>query len=150
MSLYGPPPNVPVGEALYLIFTHYGGPAKNHEGFDTANPDLHTMDCPSFVRMCKESPELLEYIGRSDIDVIFNKTKPHGLRVLLFSNFLDALLELALRIFPDDDPSITLSNFLAKFIFALFDQNPNGNDETVIETILKELSVTPKAVNTAQ
>ena len=201
MSLYGPPPAVSVGEGLYLIFSHYVAPWKSKDA-TVGQVEYPSMDGAAFTRMCKEAPELTRYIGRTDIDLIFSKSKPHGMRRLdygrlgssfahavtflldpsrplspfstffillsllnpLFSqsltfylftssnpllvdsltpsldHFLDSLLELATRIFPDDDPSIALANFLAKFIFALFDQPPTGGDVAIIEQILSELS----------
>lgn len=100
------------------------------------------MDGMSFSKMCRESPDLDKYIGRTDIDVIFSKTKPQGVRRLEFDNFLDTLLELAVRIFPDDDPTLALANFLAKFIFALFAQQPSPDGAYVIEKIHNELILT--------
>lgn len=99
------------------------------------------MDGVSFARMCKEAPELNQYIGRTDIDLIFSKSKPKGIRRLEFDNFLDTLLELAIRIYPDEDPTIALANFLAKFIFALFDQPPSADGVSEIERILDELAL---------
>ena len=97
------------------------------------------MDGASFARMCREAPDLYKYIGRTDIDVIFSKTKPLGVRRLEFDQFLDTLLELAVRIYPDDDPIIALANFLAKFVFALFDQAPSEDGVQEIESILDAL-----------
>lgn len=84
------------------------------------------------------------YIGRTDIDLIFSRVKPQGTRRLDYDHFLDSLLDLSIRIFPDDDPTIAMANFLAKFIFALFDQPPAGNDVLVIEKILGQLSTIGK------
>lgn len=164
MSLYSPPPNISVGEGLYLIFSHYCTPWKSQDYNQDSN--FQSMDGASFNRMCKEgkisqqpsllnrritdtnvkcilflAPELTQYIGRTDIDLIFSKSKPQGTRRLDYDHFLDSLLELSVRIFPDDDPTIALANFLAKFIFALFDQPPAGNDVIVIEKILGQLAV---------
>lgn len=139
MSLFGPPPNVGVGEALHLIFSHYCSPWKSTVGASDATESKLTMDGMSFSKMCRESPDLDKYIGRTDIDVIFAKTKPQGVRRLEFDNFLDTLLELAVRIFPDDDPTLALANFLAKFIFSLFAQQPSPDGAYVIEKIHNEL-----------
>lgn len=142
MALYGPPPNVGIGEGLHLIFTHYCSPWKSAIGSlpDTSENTL-AMDGASFSRMCREAPDLNKYIGRTDIDLIFSKTKPRGVRRLEYDQFLDTLLELAVRIYPDEDPTIALANFLAKFIFALFDQPPSTNGVAEIENILEELVI---------
>jgi hypothetical protein len=140
MALYGPPPNVSVAEGLHLIFSHYCSPWKTTIGTAAdAGETTLAMDGVSFSRMCKEAPELNQFIGRTDIDLIFSKTKPRGVRRLEFDHFLDTLLELAMRIYPEEDPSIALANFLAKFIFALFDQPPSNDGVAEIERILEEL-----------
>lgn len=142
MALYGPPPNVGVGEGLYLIFSHYCNPRKPADIDGTGENTALAMDGASFARLCREAPELNKYIGRTDIDVIFSKTRAQGMRRLQFDNFLDTLLELAVRIYPNDDPCIALANFLAKFIFALFDQPPSADGVQEIERILDELVLT--------
>jgi len=58
------------------------------------------MDGVGFAKMCKEAPELIKYIGQTDIDLIFSRAKPRGVRKLDFDHFLDSLLELSVRIFP--------------------------------------------------
>lgn len=142
MALYGPPPNVTVSEGLHLIFSHYCSPWKSAIGAESVTGEtVLAMDGASFARMCKEAPELNQFIGRTDIDLIFSKTKPKGVRRLEYDHFLDALLELAVRIYPDEDPTIALANFLAKFIFALFDQPPSLDGVGEIEKILDELAL---------
>lgn len=99
------------------------------------------MDGVSFARLCRETPQLDEFIGRTEIDLIFSKTKPQGVRRLDFDHFLDTLLAMATRIYPEEEPTIALSNFLARFIFALFDQSPSSEGVRVVDRILEELSL---------
>jgi hypothetical protein len=143
--LYGPPPNVSVAEGLHLIFTHYCSPWKStfaeNDQHNQEYENIKTMDGPSFARMCREAPDLDKFIGRTEIDLIFSKTKPHGVRRLDYDHFLDTLLELSTRIYPDDDPVVGLANFLSRFIFALFDQPPSQFGPLVIEQILNELNL---------
>lgn len=68
--------------------------------------------------------------------------KPVRARRIDYEGFLDSLVELAVRIFPDADPMTSLANFLARFIFALFDQPPAASSMNVIEKIILELQVT--------
>mmetsp|Transcript_23144 Transcript_23144/g.25365 ORF Transcript_23144/g.25365 Transcript_23144/m.25365 type:complete len:209 (+) Transcript_23144:31-657(+) len=145
--LYAPPETVSLGEALHLIFTHYCAPWKSTfaeqnfpEEVKSTQPFANSMDGVSFARMCREAPDLDQYIGRTEIDIIFSKAKPPGIRRLNYDHFLDALLALAVRIYPDENPTIALSNFLARFIFALFDQGPSPDGVLVIDRILTELS----------
>lgn len=142
MALYGPPPNVSVAESLHLIFSHYCSPWKSSEWTtEESNEISKSMDGVNFARLCREAPNLDNYIGRTEIDLIFNKTKPQGARRLTYDHFLDTLLALAVRIYPDEDPIVALANFLARFIFALFDQPPNEDGMEIIERIITELSI---------
>jgi hypothetical protein len=141
MSIYSCPAGVGVGEALHLIFSHYCIPWKSAIGSASANAETLAMDGASFARMCREAPELNKYIGRTDIDLIFSRSKPLGVRRLEFDNFMDTLLELAVRIFPGEDPKVALTNFLAKFIFALFDQPPAEDPGVVLNFIMEDLTL---------
>lgn len=148
-GIYGPPPNVSVSESLHLIFQHYCSPWKSNFATDGITKEqakaeqTQTMDGLSFARMCREAPDLDKYIGRTEIDLIFSKSKPQGIRRLDYDHFLDTLLELAMRIYPDEEPTIALANFLARFVFALFDQPPCAEGPDIIDTILEELSHQP-------
>ena len=143
VKLYAPPSNTSLAESLHLIFSHYCTPWKSNigtaGGFSPKKDTPPTMDGVSFARMCKEAPELCNFIGRTDIDLIFSKTKPYGARKLDFDHFLDVLLAIAERIYPDDDPRVALANFLARFIFALFDQPPAEDGANVVENIHEQL-----------
>ena len=143
MSIYSCPPGVGVGEALHLIFSHYCIPWKSAIGASATNAENNSlaMDGASFAKMCREAPELNKYIGRTDIDLIFSRSKPLGVRRLEFDNFMDTLLELAVRIFPGEDPKVALTNFLAKFVFALFDQPPAEDPGVVLNFIMEELTL---------
>ena len=72
---------------------------------------------------------------------MFSSVKPVRARRLDYDGFLDSLVELAVRIFPDADPLTGLANFLARFVFALFDQPPAASSMNVIEKIIIELQV---------
>lgn len=138
MSIFGPPPGMNCEDAIHSIFLHYcrNGQSKNKSG-----DECTTMDGPSFVKMCKESPGLFKFVGRTDVDIIFSKSKPAGgLRRLAFENFLDSLLELAIMVYPLDNPTKALSILLAKYIFSLFDQPPAPASSNMIENIFGELS----------
>jgi hypothetical protein len=102
------------------------------------------MDGASFARMCREAPELDQFVSRSQIDLIFSKAKPQGVRRIDFDHFLEALLSLSTKVYPDEVPTIALANFLARFIFALFDQPPSPDGVNVIENIIRELSDNPE------
>jgi len=160
MALYGPPSGMNVREALHVIFSHYCSDFKSSLGMahtvqvETARnkqqgktPSVDpldirhsSIDSSSFASMCREAPGLAKIIGRTDVDLVFNKAKPKdGQRRLNYEHFLDALIELAMRIYPDDDPTRALSIFLTRYIFGLFDQPP-VRDTHVVELVFQDLS----------
>lgn len=146
MALYGPPPHTSLDDALNIIFQHYSTPWKTSmaEIADTKTLDTSTkyaMDNVSFNKMCIASPDLATNLGRTDVDLIFQKCKPLNTRRLEFEHFLDALLELSLKLYPDDDPIKGFSLFLAKYIFILFDQPPAPNSFNVVDMIFEQLSL---------
>ena len=151
MSLYGPPPNLSTHEAVHNVFSHYATNWKSAMGntfsdmtkeHDEANLLAMAIDSTSFAKMCREAPDLAKNIGRTEVDLIFSTAKPLGERRLDYEHFLNAILELAIKIFPDDDPTIALANFLARFLFALFDQPPATASMNVVEKIYNDLVIT--------
>jgi hypothetical protein len=106
---------------------------------DEANLLAMAIDSTSFAKMCREAPDLAKNIGRTEVDLIFTSVKPIRARRLDYDHFLDALLELSIRIYPDADPTTSLANFLARFIFALFDQPPATSSMNVVEKIYSYL-----------
>jgi hypothetical protein len=148
MSIFGPPPSMTVNEALYTVFTHYSQPYSSSMavagGLDAAEEDATlapAMEASEFARLIRDAPGLAKNIGRAEVDLIFSSVKGARAHRLDYESFLDALVELAVRIFPDADPLTALSNFLARFIFALFDQPPAASSMNVIEKIIIELQV---------
>jgi hypothetical protein len=98
------------------------------------------MDGKSFSKLCREAPDLGNHIGRTDVDIIFSKAKPLGIRRLSYANFLDALLQLSTRVYPEDEPIKALTYTLAKFIFGVFNRVVE-NEEAVLENIYNELCI---------
>lgn len=150
MSLYGPPPNLSTNEAIHSVFTHYATNWKSSIGNtfqdmtkvnEETNASSIGIDGTGFAKMCREAPDLAKNIGRTEVDLIFSTAKPLGERRLNYEHFLNAILELAIKIFPDDDPTIAMANFLARFLFALFDQPPSTASMNVVEKIYNELIV---------
>jgi hypothetical protein len=151
-ALYGPPPNTKIDDALNIIFQHYSTPWKTSiaevagtRGSSSNNTNDNTtkyaMDNVSFNKMCIASPGLAGNLGRTDVDIIFQKCKPINTRRFEFEHFLDALLELSLRLYPDDEPIKGFSLFLAKYIFVLFDQPPVPHSFNVVDMIYEQLSL---------
>ena len=65
----------------------------------------------AFSKLCLDSPKLGKYVGRTDVDLALARQNL-GDRRLTYENFLDALLLLAMRVFPEDEPIKALT-FLA-------------------------------------
>ena len=108
-----------------------------------SDPDALSIDNSSFCRMCKDTPGLAKNIGRTDVDLVFTRTKPSsGQRRLTFDCFLDALLELSMKIYPEDEPTKAMSMFLARYLFGLFEQTPSPQSYNIVEAIHSELALT--------
>jgi hypothetical protein len=141
-GVFAPPEGMTVHAALYSIFTHY---CKNLKAASKPTGVMNTelsMDGKSFCKLCLEAPDLGNYIGRTDVDLIFTKSKPLGVRRLEYDHFLDALLQLALRIYPDEEPTKALTYVLANFVFGVFEQERGAKDaDAVIEQIYSELNL---------
>eukprot|EP01035_Chromulina_nebulosa_P024335 gene24335-31665_t len=142
-----------VNEAIHAVFTNYCPTWKSNMASvltDLGPEDsllLPSMDSQSFARMIRDSPGLAKNIGRTEVDLIFSSVKPVGARRMRYEHFLMALLELAIRIFPEADPTTALSNFLSRFIFSLFDQPPAPTSLNVIDKIYKELLINNQGVS---
>jgi hypothetical protein len=135
-ELYGPPEDMSVCDALYEIFCHYCSPWKT-----AISNDQHAMmiDSMSFVRLCKEAPALeSSRVGRHEFDLVFTKAREDGNRRLDFQHFLQALLDLATRKYPDDDPPTAYAKLLVRNIFGLFDQ-PSSDNPNLVEMVRDEL-----------
>lgn len=102
---------------------------------------VQAMDSVSFNKMCLASTSLSRNLGRTDVDLVFQKCRPSNTRRLEYEHFLDALLELSLRMSPDDEPIKGFSMFLAKYLFELFDQPPAANGFNVVDMIYDELTI---------
>jgi hypothetical protein len=83
-------------------------------------------------------PQPLLSLHRYELDLIFSKAKRPGRRKLYFDDYLQALLELAVVLYPDEDPTTAMTLLLVKHILALFDQQPATQGD-VFETVQKEL-----------
>ncbi len=142
-SVYAPPAGMSVHDALYSIFTHYCKSLKNAtKPENNSNSTDISMDGKSFSKLCADAPELGNYIGRTDVDLVFSKAKPLGVRRLEYEHFLDAILQLSMRIYPDEEPTKAIAYVLANFIFGVFDQESDVSDkDATIERIYDELNL---------
>ena len=133
MVQYGIPTGLSLRGAIQAIFNFYCS-TKDNEG------DV-SMDGTSFVRMCRDAPDLgsTGRIQRYELDLIFSKAKPSGKRKLGFGEYLNALLELAINLYPDDDPTTAMTMLLINHIFGLFDQKAAPEDTDVFGQVFQEL-----------
>ena len=133
---YRLPEGMTICEAVYSLFSHYSSPWKSTIASDHQE---NMLDNASFVKMCKEAPGLCsKKITQHEFDIIFTKAKPQGARRLDFEHFLDALLDLSTRKFPDEDPSVSFSKLLSLHMFGLFDLPPSVG-ERVSDSIRDEI-----------
>jgi hypothetical protein len=142
---YTLPDNMPICEALHSLFTHYASPWKSSLAAERIE---NTIDGVSFVRMCQEAPGLAsKKLTRHEFDIIFTKAKPVGERRLHFNQFLKALLDLANRKFPGNDPTTAFSKLLTGHLFGLFDISPSVDHlafQKISYDIIKDATVSLK------
>ena len=99
------------------------------------------LDSQHFVKMCREAPGLeTKRMTRHDYDIVFTKCQHPDFRRLDFEHFLDSLLDLSLRRYPEDDPVTGFARLLTRHIFGLFDQAP-VRDNTLLDKVKEELAL---------
>eukprot|EP00603_Paraphysomonas_imperforata_P001570 CAMPEP_0114428888 /NCGR_PEP_ID=MMETSP0103-20121206/9182_1 /TAXON_ID=37642 ORGANISM="Paraphysomonas imperforata, Strain PA2" /NCGR_SAMPLE_ID=MMETSP0103 /ASSEMBLY_ACC=CAM_ASM_000201 /LENGTH=109 /DNA_ID=CAMNT_0001598167 /DNA_START=366 /DNA_END=695 /DNA_ORIENTATION=+ len=97
------------------------------------------LDSQRFVKMCKEAPGLeTKRMTRHDFDIVFTKCQHPDFRRMEFEHFLQGLLELSSRRYPDEDPITAFGTLLIRHIFGLFDQPP-VRDSALLERVKDEL-----------
>ena len=65
---FAPPPGMNCRDALYAIFSHYCSPFKSSM---TTETEMKSLDSASFMRMCKDTPQLSSHrIDRHDYDIV--------------------------------------------------------------------------------
>ena len=98
--------------------------------------------CGWQVKMCKQAPGLeTKRMTRHDFDIVFTKCQHSAFRRLDFEHFLDALLDLSTRRYPDTDidPITAFAQLLVRNIFGLFDQAP-VHDKMLMDRVKGELT----------
>lgn len=133
---YAPPPGLSVHKSIYELFKHFSKPGK-----DKGDSEV-TMDGATFAKLCRDCPRLGRRVGRTNVDLIFSKAKPHGIRRLDYEHFLDALLGLAKCIYPDEEPTMAFATLLSEYIFGLFEQKQVDaiDNQKTVARIADELS----------
>lgn len=145
------PPGHTVCSSLHTVFSHYSTPWRSEiVAVDTTQgePEL-SMDQASFFRMCKEIPNLMDPVNsvefgllrRKDIDLIFVKCTQVGSRRMEFPLFLEALLLIARKIYPHDNPTNAFTKLLVHYIYGAFDHNAVAPNPEVFQRILTELGL---------
>jgi len=142
-QVFGIPNGLSLRGAIQAIFNFYSNSIKEGAKSEDASSEVeHALDGSNFVRMCRDAPELgpnSTRIQRYELDLIFSKAKRPGRRKLLFDDFLQALLELAVVLYPDEDPTTAMTLLLVKHILGLFDQQPVLVGGEAFESVQKEL-----------
>lgn len=110
---YAPPTGLSVHKAIYSLFEHYCKPVKSVAAVDDKDAEI-SMDGTTFAKFCRDCPHLGKRVGRTNVDLIFSKSKPLGIRRLGYEQFLDALLGLAKTIYPDEEPTMAFASLLSQ------------------------------------
>jgi hypothetical protein len=142
-GVFNTPPKMTVHAALYGLFVHYCQPLKasaSREGQESGT-EL-SMDGATFAKFIRDCPHLGKRVGRTNVDLVFSKSKPVGIRRLDYEHFLDAILGIARSVFPDEEPTCAFASILAYFIFGLFDveRSPPQQKKKIIESLVSSLT----------
>ena len=140
---FPPPPGLSVHKSIYELFKHFSKPVKTPASQEKDDKDTEIlMDGATFAKLCRDCPKLGRRVGRTNVDLIFSKSKPMGIRRLDYEHFLDALLGLAKCIYPEEEPTVAFATLLSQYIFGLYEQarcDPSDN-KTTVKRIVDELS----------
>jgi len=120
---------------------HYCKGLKNATSASKEVLEHTSMDGSSLTRLVRECPNLARIMDRTEIDLIFSRSKPYSMRRLDYEHFLNALLEMATKIYPEEEPTRAFAFLLSNYIFGLFDQPVADPAANVSESIYKELLV---------
>ena len=97
--------------------------------------DAKTIDNANFIKMIKKAPGFLtKRVTTQHVDVVFTKCKPRGGRRLNYSRFLDALFQLGMVRYPDEDPVNAFTYMLTGHIFGLL---ASGDEDRAGNTVMK-------------
>lgn len=151
-NFYDLPPQHSVGSSLYTVFTHYSTPWKSEivavKEINHANASLTdlSMTSASFIKVCKDMPELMDILKRQEVDLIFAKCSPMSSRRLGFEHFLEALKLISQTVYPEEDPSNAFAKLLVEHLYGAFDHHPIEPSAEVYEKILNELCSTSNEI----
>lgn len=105
-----------------------------------------TLDSFMFMKMCRECPGLMHRskLTRTDVDLIFTKARPKMERRITFSHFMDALVAIAEKRYPDHRTQHGLRLLLANHFAPLYDivqveMEKTGDTEVPLDGIFKRL-----------
>ncbi|GMH51122.1 hypothetical protein TrVE_jg4064 [Triparma verrucosa] len=144
-----------VPEALWCVFTEFASFGR-HGIYNNTTPEMDSANWAKFLKAC---PMLVDHgITTSDIDLIFTSAKNKTDRKLNFSQFLEALVRVSAKKFPQEDPIAGFSRLCSNHIFAVLQgQQSNASASSharVVNSILGvdyvaqgKPSTSPMAIN---
>ena len=142
-GVFNTPPNMTAHTALYSLFEHYCNPIKIPSEREDKDSEWElSMDGATFAKLIRDCPHLGKRVGRTNVDLVFSKSKPIGNRRLDYEHFLDAVLGIARSVFPEEEPTCAFASILAYYIFGLFDVErcPPQQNKKIIESLADELT----------
>lgn len=142
MEAYDLPMGTAMCDGLHSLFGHYCTPFRSRIASNNRDEDAEetSMDNESFIRFVRDIPNLEGLLTRHQYDLIFSKTKPLRARRLDFEHFMKALLEVAVAIYPVDDPTSALTRFLVLYVFGLFENCVRCEGSGIFEKVFNELT----------
>jgi hypothetical protein len=84
---------------IFKCYIHFN--SRKHPALTRRRPLLIT-DKTQFLRLCRETPGLCdEHVSLADADLVFQQAKPQGYESIDFSHFLEALMLLSWKKYPE-------------------------------------------------
>ena len=133
-------------EVLKAVFHHYCRFGRT----SASGKSEQRLDNVNWAKLCNQTPDLYtKHFTKSDTDIIFSHAAPHGERRLDYNHFLEALYQMALRKYPECDPTSAFANLPAEHILGLVGADEGGDAaKGTVSRIIDDLT-RPAATATA-
>ncbi|KAJ3306366.1 hypothetical protein HDV03_005333 [Kappamyces sp. JEL0829] len=104
-------------QQVFESFCSFGGSKGNLSAGikPSLTPDV-TMTNQKFAKFCKDCDVHKDGISSTDTDIIYNKVKAKTERNINFSQFTEALRQIAVKRFPKAEPAAAFDQLVAKIL----------------------------------
>ena len=94
---------------LEHVFKHYSSIGRR------PGAGIASLDGAQFARLCREIPGLFDAnLSPAEADLVFKQAKPQGNDTVDFSHFLEALMLLSWKKYPETDVGVAFNRILVR------------------------------------